>query len=174
MYDQSDAGSFDGVTHWYEQVRGLASPSCTFIVMGCKGDLPMADGLSQRTESFCQSIQAPHIRTSAKRGENIAEAFELLCMFVGIARFLSIVVIGAWIGSCCAVSAALGSSERAATGAATGADAAGGACGISGCAALSTRSSRRRSRLPPSSAASSPSSRSTRTAPTPCAAVRPQ
>lgn len=79
IYDLSDPASFDGVTHWHEQVQALAGSEYVPVVIGCKSDLKVADGVVQRADAFCKSIYASHVKCSAKRGENISVAFEVMC-----------------------------------------------------------------------------------------------
>jgi len=68
LYDSSDPVSVDSLSRWYEQAKSLTSPKCVFLAVACKVDL-QAHGVDQKARSFCDSIRAQHLETSAKRGQ---------------------------------------------------------------------------------------------------------
>lgn len=79
IYDMSDAGSFDGVAHWKDQVCSVLGSQCAFVVVGCKADKGVDARLRQRAQEFAGSVGAEHLETSvAGDGSNGAPAFEAI------------------------------------------------------------------------------------------------
>lgn len=83
VYDITDKGSFEHVTHWYReaQYNGLDSYNiqCPLLLVGNKSDLTMERAVTfQEGQALAQQLGMSFIETSAKDKTNVEQAF--LCM----------------------------------------------------------------------------------------------
>ena len=83
IFDVTNRASFEAVQHWYKETLDYAGRSTLVIILGNKVDL--AD---QRVVEVEEAVELAHnlgctyFETSAKTGENVAEAFSLIALFL--------------------------------------------------------------------------------------------
>jgi Ras-related protein Rab-1A len=81
VYDLTRPDSFLNLPRWYDEIIRIV-PGIPFIVVGNKLDLVQGGGTTRDGigggEEYAKSINAPHLRTSAKTGEGAGEMFEIL------------------------------------------------------------------------------------------------
>ncbi|XP_048882559.1 ras-related protein Rab-42b [Brienomyrus brachyistius] len=82
VFDLGNRASFERIQGWYDEVRERVQPhSVLFVLVGNKTDLE-DEGLRQvgreEAELLAGKLGAPYVEASAKGGERVAEAFELL------------------------------------------------------------------------------------------------
>ncbi|KAJ5074026.1 ras and ef-hand domain-containing protein [Anaeramoeba ignava] len=79
VYDITDENSFDQVDHWFDEISKQAPPSVVKILVGNKTDLENKRKIStERGLNAANSRSCPFIEVSAKSGENVKKAFEML------------------------------------------------------------------------------------------------
>lgn len=72
--DLTNAGSFDKVKYWVQEVQ-TQEPNCKIFLCGTKKDL-LAEGVprgvsADLAEEFASDLEVPFVETSSKTGENV-------------------------------------------------------------------------------------------------------
>ena len=76
VYDITDRKSFDQLSIWVNEAQRLCDPNAVIHLLGNKADLESKRVVSiSEALSFANANQMQYIETSAKKGENITQAF---------------------------------------------------------------------------------------------------
>eukprot|EP01156_Anaeramoeba_ignava_P002452 Anaeramoba_ignava/a218432_57.p1 GENE.a218432_57~~a218432_57.p1 ORF type:complete len:234 (-),score=75.56 a218432_57:43-681(-) len=78
VYDVTDENSFKRVKDWVKELIQMIGNDVVLIIAGNKSDLTKRLVSEKDALEYAQSINAPHIYTSAKTGSNISQLFENL------------------------------------------------------------------------------------------------
>lgn len=88
MFDLTNRASFEHVKEWHREVCDHVRPySVVFILVGNKRDKVKARVVSrEEAEVLAQQLGLPYVEVSAKTGQNVSGAFELLatCIYKGL------------------------------------------------------------------------------------------
>ncbi|MHA2226179.1 MAG: Rab family GTPase [Candidatus Hodarchaeales archaeon] len=76
VFDLKNRGSFYDVKHWIRELK-RHSPNTPFILVGNKTDLLMREVSKEEATSVAREFSVPYFETSALRGENVEELFQL-------------------------------------------------------------------------------------------------
>ncbi|MFX1280160.1 MAG: GTP-binding protein [Promethearchaeota archaeon] len=80
VYDVTRQDTYDKVENWYNEIMEV-SPKISLILVGNKIDLEEERVISTETgESLAKTLNLSYIETSAKTGENINDAFNMLAL----------------------------------------------------------------------------------------------
>ncbi|CAG9330275.1 unnamed protein product [Blepharisma stoltei] len=83
VYDITNAESFQKIHSWINDVRALAKPNISIMVVGNKSDLKSSRAVNfVEASCFCQELEVLLIEASAATGENVEEAFNKLASSV--------------------------------------------------------------------------------------------
>jgi small GTP-binding protein len=78
VYDLTSQDSFTQLKVWHDEIL-LACPFQKFLVVGNKNDLKRRRKVSEESaQRFAESINAPYIETSAKKGRHVRNMFRYL------------------------------------------------------------------------------------------------
>jgi len=77
VYDVTNRKTFEKIKTWYEEVTSI-SPDVSLILVGNKIDLPNIEVSSEEGGQLAEELGVSFIETSAKSGENVNEAFNIL------------------------------------------------------------------------------------------------
>lgn len=76
VFDLQNRGSFFDVKHWIRELK-RHSPSTPFIIVGNKTDLHKREVSKEEAENLAREFFAPYFETSALKGENVNELFQM-------------------------------------------------------------------------------------------------
>jgi small GTP-binding protein len=95
VYDITDKSSFDKVEDWIRDVRNLAPPECSLVLLGNKIDLEAQRAiLTDQGRDLADRNGLLFFETSAATGQNVAEAFNECVAAVYTRAMSSVVQIG--------------------------------------------------------------------------------
>eukprot|EP00808_Paulinella_micropora_P020061 g57528.t1 len=77
VYDVCDQDTFNRVQRWVEELKQMAPPNITLVIVGNKADLPREDWkvATEEAAAFARHRGAHHFHVSAKTGEGVDAAF---------------------------------------------------------------------------------------------------
>lgn len=82
VFDMANRASFDHIKEWHDEVCERVQPQrVLFVLVGQKCDLSAAEEKPvsrEEAERLAGQLGVPYIEVSAKTGQNVREAFELL------------------------------------------------------------------------------------------------
>jgi Ras-related protein Rab-21 len=82
VYDSNEMETFTKVKKWVKELKNMLGPDVIFVVAGNKFDLIRSKSDLEKNEGMIQQYineeKAKHFYTSAKSGENVNEAFEMV------------------------------------------------------------------------------------------------
>ena len=76
VFDLKNRGSFYDVKHWIRELK-RHSPNTPFILVGNKTDLLLREVSKEEAACLAREFSVPYFETSALRGENVEELFQL-------------------------------------------------------------------------------------------------
>lgn len=76
VFDLQNRGSFFDVKHWIRELKHH-SPETPFILVGNKNDLLKREVSMEEAASVAQEFSVPYFETSALKGKNVEELFQL-------------------------------------------------------------------------------------------------
>ncbi|RNF00556.1 Rab family, other [Trypanosoma conorhini] len=86
VYDITDADTLEKVRLWIRELRAVVGNSIQLVICGNKADREEDRDLDRETAvAFAKAQGALHFDTSAKTGENVAEAFQALATAIATA-----------------------------------------------------------------------------------------
>lgn len=74
LFDLTQKTTLAHVQQWVDEVLSTAG-KIPIIVIGNKSDLPFKENIDQRAEALCQNLGYPYVKTSAKTGAQMEDAF---------------------------------------------------------------------------------------------------
>jgi len=77
VYDITNRQSFENIKNWYNEITSI-SPNVSLILIGNKNDLPNIEVSREEGGQLAEELGISFIETSAKSGENINEAFNIM------------------------------------------------------------------------------------------------
>ncbi len=83
IFDLTNRTSFDAIKNWYQETIDYAGRSTAIIIIGNKADL--VDQRVIETEEavkLVRDLNCTYVETSAKTGENVVAAFNLIAMYL--------------------------------------------------------------------------------------------
>jgi small GTP-binding protein len=76
VFDLSNKSSFDNVEKWMKEAKRFNSGNqISFLLIGNKSDLSAVGGVQEAAKKFAAQNDAIYCETSAKTGDNVANAF---------------------------------------------------------------------------------------------------
>lgn len=88
MFDMTNRTSFEHVKEWHSEVCDHVHPyRVLFILVGNKSDKDEGRVVSrEEAEVLARQLGLPYVEVSAKTGQNVASAFELIarCIYKGL------------------------------------------------------------------------------------------
>lgn len=79
VFDLTRALTFKNLVTWLEELYQFGNPECPIILIGNKADLPQLRDVKQEDINwFSQEIGCEYLETSAKTGQNVEKAFNML------------------------------------------------------------------------------------------------
>lgn len=88
MFDMTNRASFEHVKEWHREVCDHVRPhKVLFILVGNKSDRDEGRVVSrEEAEVLARQLGLPYVEVSAKTGQNVSSAFELLarCIYTGL------------------------------------------------------------------------------------------
>jgi Ras-related protein Rab-1A len=76
-FDLTDKLSFENLNTWISEVKNLAPPDTSFVLIGTKADLPAKRVIShQQAADFANHFGMKYCETSSKTATNITDCFE--------------------------------------------------------------------------------------------------
>ncbi|XP_071941678.1 uncharacterized protein [Antedon mediterranea] len=79
MYDVTNEGSFNNITHWLENIVHNASQDVCKVLVGNKCDKNERQVDYRRAQTFADSYDMKLEEISAKKNQNLEQVFESLC-----------------------------------------------------------------------------------------------
>lgn len=76
VFDVQNRGSFFDVKHWIRELK-RHSPNTPFILVGNKVDLIKREVSEAEAEAVAHEFSVPYFETSALKGENVEELFQM-------------------------------------------------------------------------------------------------
>jgi len=78
-YDITNRSSFEKIPSWMAEAKKHIEPlRPVFLVVGCKSDLNQRQVSTEESISYSSSLGINFVETSAKTGENVEEAFQMI------------------------------------------------------------------------------------------------
>lgn len=79
VYDVTNRMTFQSLSYWVEEVQQKSQPGVSIVLVGNKSDITEQRQVSEEEGSkFAESMGLPLFETSAKSGNNVGRAFEVL------------------------------------------------------------------------------------------------
>ena len=78
VYDVTARKSYDDLTFWYNEIYAKCEKSVVVTVIGNKSDMPDNQVTLEEASKYSQGHKSKHLLCSAKTGQNIEAAFEVL------------------------------------------------------------------------------------------------
>ena len=78
VYDVTDKDSLEKAKAWHRQLNKYLDGGTPIMIAGNKCDILARAVDEAEAEAFARSVQAEHINTSAKSGQNVKECFTRL------------------------------------------------------------------------------------------------
>jgi small GTP-binding protein len=78
LFDLTQKTTLAHVQQWVDEVLSTAG-KIPIMIIGNKSDLPFKENIDQRAMALCQNLGYPFIKTSAKTGDQMEDAFLTLC-----------------------------------------------------------------------------------------------
>jgi Ras-related protein Rab-1A len=88
LYDVTSETSFNHVNDWLNDVSRYAQEETCMLLVGNKCDLPNRVVPTDKAKEYADSLNMPHMETSAKESTNVDKAFMLLTKKLIEARYL--------------------------------------------------------------------------------------
>jgi small GTP-binding protein len=74
VFDLTQKTTLAHVQQWVDEVNGVVG-HVPLIIIGNKSDLPYKDSIVEHAQAIAQNLQFPFMKTSAKTGDQMEEAF---------------------------------------------------------------------------------------------------
>ncbi len=78
VYDITNRKSYDDLNFWFNEIYAKCEKSVVVTIVGNKCDMPNNEVTNEEAIKFAQSHKSKHLLVSAKTGQNIGDAFEVL------------------------------------------------------------------------------------------------
>ena len=77
-YDVTNRKSYDDLTFWFNEIYSKCEKSVVVLVVGNKCDMTNVEVTAEEAAKFTQGHKSRHLFVSAKTGQNVDGAFEIL------------------------------------------------------------------------------------------------
>ncbi len=80
--DSTKFVTFTELDFWVGRMRSLAGATTPMVFLANKADLPNREVTEENLHGLAKTFSMPHLYTSARTGENVAEAFKVIAQLV--------------------------------------------------------------------------------------------
>ena len=78
VYDITNRKSYDDLNFWFNEIYAKCEKSVVVTIIGNKCDMPNNEVTNEEAVKFAQGHKSKHLLVSAKTGQNVGDAFEVL------------------------------------------------------------------------------------------------